>query len=337
MKFVFFNPAHNGDIFIIQRIIQAICEQNKDHEFYVFSLYNYFIYSEIENCKCLSMPLNYSSEFESGTDPSSLIQDPQFIHYKESFEKNMFVLFQKQDDCIFINTWIGAWQSYNTIENVQCNIINMHRVMTQIIMDVNKHCDVSLNYNIHDYKLLIPKIPYTDITLFTEWNKQNKTTVFYYNYLGMSGQSLPFSNMDDHNKILSELAYKFPEIIFIVPKLSKHTVNNFNNVIACDTAFDCIETPSCENLSKIAHIAQMCNMSIHFDIGADFFYFNTSLFDQQQNHKLHLGINPYYYNMFKSCIENCNTSFNVKYEQCNNVSDIISSISRNIILNYLSK
>jgi hypothetical protein len=171
------------------------------------------------------------------------------------------------------------------------------------------HFNHQIKINFDDFSEdILPVIPDTDISQFITWNNTrtdnyvNKKLVFCYNYLPQSGQNVPF----DHDRLVINVANSFPNYIFIIPKFSEIMCNYINNkgrdssnIISCEEKFNCIEDITCENLCKIQKIIEQCDYSIHYDIGACFYYWNKSTLTSK-NIPIHITINSFYYNNLTS-------------------------------------
>ena len=85
MKIVFFNCAHNGDLFCIREIVEHIVYNNSNnHEFIMACLYSFSIFSDIKNLKII----NYMD----------------IVSYINNQEIQYFI----HDNILYINTWAGA-------------------------------------------------------------------------------------------------------------------------------------------------------------------------------------------------------------------------------------
>jgi hypothetical protein len=280
MKIILYNHYHNGDLFLNQPIVRNICFNNPLHCFTMVCKYNTYIFKDI--------PGLYIDSFNNNL-------------YLNEHITNMFG--RLDENTIFINLWVGPLindtLSDIPLNRIECNIksyvTNFKKILELIYDTLNINLCID-DFNQYSY---LPIIPAVDISDFINWFnlKENKHLVFYYNYLPKSFQTIPISS---HNKLITDLAVKFTNKIFIIPKITPELsilINNIGltNIMCCSKDFNCPETVSCENLCKVERIAEMCGYSIHFDIGACFYYVN-SLRAYSNTQSIHISVNNKYYN-----------------------------------------
>jgi hypothetical protein len=211
-------------------------------------------------------------------------------------------------DILVINIWVYALSlcenitSFN-LSHLECNLPNYVIAFKKMLEYIYLNHQIKINFE--DFSDdIISVVPDTDISQFTNWNnsRTDKKLVFYYNYLHQSGQNIPF----DHDRLVINLANSFSNYIFIIPKFTEIMRNYINNkgkdssnIISCEEKFNCIEDITCENLCKIQKIIEQCDYSIHYDIGACFYYCNKSTLTSK-NIPIHISINSFYYNNLTS-------------------------------------
>jgi hypothetical protein len=161
---------------------------------------------------------------------------------------------------------------------------------------------------------------------FIDWNNNRtdkRRLVFYYNYHPKSGQTIP---IDNHNLFIIEIAKVFTNYIFLLPNFSQDIEqliinHSITNIISCEKKFNCKEDITCKNLCMIQKILDHCDFSIHFDIGACFYYINNNTISSK-NIPIHISTSEYYTNnLYKN-------SINIK-----NKANVI--ISTNVVDTYL--
>lgn len=325
MKLCFYNLYHLGDIFFNKSIINLICRMNPDYTIYMISHYNSHLFSDILNLKHLY--------FEN--------IDKRYYEICKQDNVNYFI----DNDTIFINLWIGVSMfndiSNLTIKDFECNIINQIFLIKNIFHSIflNHNIPINIDYNISETVSLLPNIPNTDISSFLKWYEINKShqLIMYFNYTPKSGQLVPFRS---HNDIILYIANQNPESYILLPFIPDDfqlliNMMKLDNIINCSILFDCVENKSCENLSKLIKISEYCNYSIHFDIGACFYYMNENIY-KSKNIILHIGLNNYYYNNlisnFSKNEKEYMIHYKIKFLLSNDESSIISNISQ-----YISK
>jgi hypothetical protein len=281
MKIYLFNCYHNGDLYFNQSIIRNICKNNQQYEFTMFCKYNSFIFSEIPNLHIdIGDSINY------------------FI------EKSNECFFLTDNNILAINLWIFPLSKYHPSSShseIECNIKNYVDTFQKLLIDIQHKYNITLcidNFTIETY---IPVLPYVNLDDFEVWNNNRDPTkqlVLYYNYRPFSGQKVSINN---HDMCILGLAKMCTNTIFLIADLSDNLaneikINNINNIIDCKTQFNCIPTKTCENICKIQKIAEKCKYSIHFDIGACFYYLNNAILSNTTNITLHLGHSDFIYN-----------------------------------------
>jgi hypothetical protein len=326
MKIFFYNIYNLGDLLFNKSILQTICQSNNNHTLFMISRYNSYLFSDIPNLQHI---------FFDNIDKT----------YIDLCNKNNICYFIDNDtDSIFINLWIGT-TIFNIISNLtvkdcECNLINQFILTQHIFNHIYSNCNIliNINYNINEMNSLLPIIPKTDISFFLKWYEINKNhkLIMYFNYTPKSGQMIPFGS---HNDIVLHLAKHNPNSYILLPFIPNDLqllINKLqiNNIINCSILFDCIENKSCENISKIIKISEYCDYSIHFDIGACFYYINQNIYNSN-NLILHIGINNDYYNsLINNFSQNDQTymrNYKIKLLLSHNESAIISNIDQYIL------
>ncbi len=231
-----------------------------------------------------------------------------------------------------INLWIASIAKFADIrvDNIECNINETYNTLSNNFKVINNtHGLQLLLKNICDKYELLPEIPHTNIDLFIKWydNNKDKKLIFYYSYI--SGQPLPLVN---HDNILINLSILYPNKYILVPYISNELNvflhnNNINNIIDCRNTFNCIETRLCENLCKLNKIVELCDYSIHFDIGATMYFCNKNIYNSK-NKILYISTNEFFYNSLKSNFNNVNDKYTLILS--NNENETIDKIKKQI-------
>lgn len=331
---IFYCCQHIGDTYLSQPHIKRFCEANGEMSFKYFCLYNQYIFSDIRNLSSLVEPVRYNNDsLISGSPPELCIENNnEYMNCRQLFCSRDTLPYFEFQHFVCINMWIGSWQSFSTIGLLECRLENLQQTFLQIL-DVVKH-KYMLNITIPCFSTsqLFPIVPNTDISKFNDWNKNNeKITVFYFNYIGRSGQPLPFSSMNHHNEILDRLTSTFPNVNFIVPK---STIDR-PNILCCQLQFDCIESMSCENIYKITQIAKQCTLCVMYDIGACFCMYNDDInYTVSTNQLVHIGVNDNFVARFKTTFElqsnTVNKPFPVTFKQSANINEVFTNIAAEI-------
>jgi hypothetical protein len=333
MDIFLFNTANNGDTFLVQEMVKQLCKENPSIKFYYLAYSNFFFYQQIPNLICIGNDAQYTKTIESNDYVRTYQNNEQIKHMLDicqRFRDQPFKMLNENQ--LAINTWIsGATTAYGKIIDLECNLITLQNTFIHILESV-KHIQ-RLKYTPLSPLQLIPSFPTPIPYSFIEWknNHSDKELIFYYNYQGFSGSCVVLNEFQ-HNLIIFNLAILLPTKYILVPRISDNlqkllTSHSINNVVDCRKEFGIIETPDCKNLVDISVIAGQCSTSIHFDVGANFYYFNTNqLFDKDNNKHtiLQIGRNPYYYNHFLKIIQSVkllnNIEPSIKYEFLNATS-----------------
>lgn len=285
MRIHLFNYYHNGDLFLNEPIIRNLCKNNPDHTFTMFCKYNSYIFKDIPN-----LTISLQVPYPNGC---------QFYYFSS--------------DILVINIWVYALSlcenitSFN-LSHLECNLPNYVIAFKRMLEYIYLNHQIKINFEDFSDDIL-PIIPDTDISQFTNWNNHrinsnpNQKIIFYYNYLPKSFQTI---SSEDHDRLVINLANSFSNYIFIIPQFTeimRNYINNkgkdLSNIISCEEKFNCIEDITCENLCKIQKIIEQCDYSIHYDIGACFYYCNKSTL-ASKNIPIHISINLLYYNNLTS-------------------------------------
>ena len=274
-----FNNFHNGDLLFNEPVVRNLCKNNPHHTFVLFSQYNSYIFKDIPNLT---------------------------VQLEMQYNNNFFFTIINQEHIVF-NLWVGALASqYHItgfdIPSLECNIPNYFTSFKKILTYINETYHFNINFDNYSENTYLPKLPDTDISDFLSWKENrdnNNKLVFYYNYLPQSNQQI-FT--EDHSSFIINLASNMPDCTFIVPKSSPEIKNYtlaHKNLIICEEQFNYKEDITCENLIKNQKILEHCNYSIHFDIGACFYYICESS-KTSDNTILYLTKNTGYYNILRS-------------------------------------
>jgi hypothetical protein len=279
MKIHLFNNFHNGDLFLNQPVIRNLCINNPDISFELFCKYNSYIFTDIPNLTTqLSAPY-----------------------------PNNFLFKYINNEHIVINLWIAAFTinpeitGINSYEKLECNLEMYFTVFQKLLYYINTRYNIDIKFDNYSEDKYLPKIPDVDISDFLLWKNNrgnNNKLVFYYNYYPKSGQTI---SVDNHDSIIINLSKSFPNYTFIIPNstptIDDYINNNtlFKNIINCSQYFNCKEDITCENLCKNQKILEHCEYSIHFDIGACFYYVCDSS-RTSKNISIHIGVKDYFFN-----------------------------------------
>ena len=183
-KIVFFNHYHRGDIFTNRGYVVSVKESLKDFEF------GYLHFNHPKLTRDISIP--YRGE-------------PINFNRKERF--------RLENDCLFVNTWIGA---YKKIMNKfgGLNMSAMHEQWSIIFDEINKTFGTTLQLSSKKMRY-VPNIDpsylnLSNINLYLD-NSKNYKKIILCNGAPKSAQSFQY----DMSQQINRLAEEFPQFHFI--------------------------------------------------------------------------------------------------------------------------
>ena len=331
MRVVLYNPAHIGDMYLNQQILIHFIRCNPTVDIKIFHEYNHYMYNDVSNNLMIKAEDYNNPVFK---DFKEIVLPTLKLEHPDSANIHFVILNQ---NTLFINTWIGSLGAYLPGISMGTNVLAIEMGFINKIHQINKDFNLSLNYTPLPLFNLIPYIPKTNIEKFLEWKQQtNKQLIFYYNYFPGSLQDFPLTNpAEEHADILKYMAAKYPDSYILVPNLSSNNtsvcdVSDIPNIINCSSLFDCHESLSCENIYKLTYISSLCDVSIVFDMGRCFTFYNQS-FPDYKNKIIHIisADNIYYYNLFKTHFDHLmmDTSryVGIKCKSAQEIKDFLSS------------
>lgn len=292
---------NNGDLFFNQPIVKNLCKMNTNHTFTMYCRYNSFIFSDITN-------LTISHDLAS------------IIHYSNT------PFYRINQDTLAINLWIGALAAcrditHTTIARIECNLEEYVQSLQRLLHYIEKVENVSILLEDYHLERYLPVIPSVDISAFLEWKStQTKQLVFYYNYQPKSNQTIPVT---EHDSLLFELCQLYSNFIFIIPSISntledRFRTNKITNYLD-GRQVGYVEDITCRNLAWAQTILDQCDYSIHFDIGACFYYIHAKS-KTTKNKCIHVGANDYFYKRFITYYPFVRDK--VQYLEARHVSDV---------------
>ena len=290
MRVVLYNPAHIGDMYLNQQILIHFIRCNPTVDIKIFHEYNHYMYNDISNnlmIKAEDYNDSIYSDFKETILPHMQLDNPK------SSSTHTFIV---NKEILFVNTWIASLGAFLPFVSMGIDVIAIQEGFINKIHSINQQFSLSLQYTPLSLFNLIPYIPKTNIDKFLTWKEQtNKKLIFYYNYFPGANQDFPLKNpAEEHSDILKFMATKYPDYYILVPNLkseftSQSDLSEIPNIINCSTMFDCQETLSCENIYKLTYISSLCDLTIVFDMGRCFTFYNQA-FAQYKNKIFHIFI-----------------------------------------------
>ncbi len=291
LKIVFCNAWNVGDIFFAQPFINNIVNMNgDDFEYYVWIKFSHFLFSDLKNVKNVD-------------DCPELVQ---MLGNMTGYNRHNYVLYPDKN-VLVINTWIGTmnhvWNPSEGIRELfkdylqECNLVSYldcYRVVLHMIRE-NHGIDIHYDFN---PELAFPTFP-KDVCISefeTFRTTENKKMVFLNNYMPKSGQSTSLTSIGDFIYVVEYIRKK--GYIVILPEEDPLLygyiyANNIKDVYFCNkfisnTLDDYRDSSS---LYYRAKICVNCDISIYFDTGRNFIYFNRDFIksDSGKNKKIHFS------------------------------------------------
>jgi hypothetical protein len=193
-KIIFYNHAHNGDVFISKSYISYIANSLPNID---------FTYAHINDRKIvIDMPIKYSSDL-NGLD--------QFSRWSGS------------EDTLYINSWVGNHLHYG-----DCNWKTLHSMYHDVINFINKNLDSNLYLS--DIINYCPTINWKSYDIPKNFETEFNNTVIFSNGPTLSGQS----DIYDIDKIVWEVVKSLPEKKFILTHPSSALILKDQVLLASD-------------------------------------------------------------------------------------------------------
>jgi hypothetical protein len=212
MEIVLFNPAHNGDVFFCLEIVKNIIYSNPDYTYDIRLSCSHYIYKELINTN-VSLT-NYENLWQ--IDRSILL-----INDDNKFNK----LWVYNNNILYINCWKCLVDDNSSCINISSRV----DFIKQLFTNINNTINTNLQFNINDYKDLIPMLPEIDNNIINNIlnNILNYKTpiIFIYN---LNGCSNICKNIDYDKFIMYLLSNYIDHKIIIARKSNIHNENIIN-------------------------------------------------------------------------------------------------------------
>lgn len=236
-KVVFFNHYHRGDIFTNRGYITSIKNSLKEFNF------GYLHFNHPKLTRDISIP--YEGE-------------PTNFGRKERF--------RLENDCLYINTWIGAYKkSMNKFGGL--NMSSLHEQWKIIFEEINKTFGTQLELSSKKMRYLPGIDPsfldLKNVDLYLNNHKQNKKVILC-NGAPKSAQSFQY----DMTQQINALASEYPSIHFICT--SRITTDRpnvfFTDDIIKDTEEESKRAPWEDRTQNICDLLEISYLSEHCDL-----------------------------------------------------------------------
>jgi len=230
MNIVFFNPFHNGDLFVSKEFVRQIITELPG----VCVLFHHN-----NNVKVLQ---DLNIQFEHGT---------RLFGKRKSSLPAVF----ENDNTLYINTWLGSYKNlgmYNSPAGI--NLHSMKTVFSYVFDQINFR--FNSNLTIKDLQNYIPEIDYSmfnvnNVDNFLK-NRNNSKKILISNGPVFAKQSIS----DDFSEILNKISNKFLDVDFICTHPTKCVSKNifYTKDIILDNS-------GCD-LNEISYLSNFCSIII---------------------------------------------------------------------------
>lgn len=281
LRIVFFNSANVGDSFFAEPFIRNVIQSNKDTaDVCVCMKYNRFLYSDIADF------MDYY---------------PDIVKQLLDIQTHDNYMYVEHANVIYINTWIGslAYKKDKLYEDHiilsrglrECDLISYLKGYEGLLEIIKRNTGVNIKFN-PDIQLSYPQFPRNvDISKFITFKASiYKPIVFINNFSPMSGQSIPVRDFNELAKYFIDKGY------FVILAEPDDTIVS-ENVAFCNVFYES-DIKTSRDIYYTAKICDACDLSVYFDTGRNFIYFNTEFMDNFKRHpkrtqKIHFSTAKY--------------------------------------------
>ena len=318
MSIVFYNTFAIGDSYFNKPFLKHLCDNNPSRKFKIHTNIASFFFKDIPNL----------TQLDEEDHPHHHPQRYLLFKYFEQHSKTL--MFQADEQTLCVNTWVTVLNPLIEPLNCECHPANLYLAFQRLVEEINMRIPDKLEFPPLDKREFVYKMPSFPLERFLEFKRDvGKEVLFYFNRMGMSASSKPFTTEEDHRKILEALANLYPEKIIVVPNM--YIMMDRPNVIPT-RLFGSIEDHTCENVLFDMEIAGHSTYAILFDIGSCFTYCN-SRFASYPAKFLHMSKEPRFCTLIKDNLQECldlDTS-QVDYVPCSTPEEVISEIQKRIV------
>jgi len=264
MKIILHNPHHNGDVLTSMECARNIIISNPNQNFVLIPACASFLYTDIlkqSNVILKEHPLIWFKEKKFFSN----INEYNDIIYFEN------LLWAYHNGDLYINLWV--LMNLNCINCIE--ILDRVDVIKSAFENIYLSTKILLNFNVSDYKELIPNLPKIDIIDYE--NKinnvfllnKNKQKIFFYNLNSMCG--FEDCNESFNNDFILKILRDKNESLIIVPKICG--IKN-KNLICLEKDLNILPSHDALNLVINAAIANICNEVYFKGNGGSLFILN---------------------------------------------------------------
>jgi hypothetical protein len=306
---VFYNMYHLGDTFFAQPFLRNIMKNNPNYTYSFYQLYNAACYTDILSIQPTS------NEIKEKVDKIAPTIDHTINHY-----------FMKEDNILIINTWIGSLFKYSIIE---LEFSTYTTAYIKVIQEIKEKYNIHLEYD-STRGIEYPEMPpRCDISHFLEFKKiaeiTGKKILFFNNFKGHSLQYMPFDYDNNAFDLAQILAQKY--IVILGNNLR---FNDFPDIYYANDILGISDdyTDSCIEAYQTAYMAYYSDISLYFDTGRSFIFFNKNFFEENNNN-LRIHFSHPQSDYFNHISHNPNIPKNyVQHYVARNIRDIVHTLEQ---------
>jgi len=314
MKITFFNLCSIGDIFFTIPFLKHLCKHNPSLQFFFFTRFASALYRGIPNL----IPVD--KEFHPIDHPHNQ-NLYQFFH---QFDRKILSWISPTQ--VLVNTWVFPFQEVIAPLDADCVAEHIGLAYAYIVKELNEKLPVPIVYAVPCKEEILYEMPPLDLPLWDAFPKQQ--TLFYWNRMGASTNTKPFSGEQDHCTILTKLSALFPTYKILVP--NEAILPACSNIVPT-SSFGVKEDPTCLNVLQDITIAGQCTYAVVFDVGSAFTFCNTE-FGSYTAKFLHLAKNDGFYQKLKKTLQSSLdvSCENYHYLECHGPDDVVCVLQEHI-------
>ncbi len=269
MKVLLFNPMHNGDILYSSGIVGHIIKSNPTIQFILIPSCCSILYKQYQTSNVVieEHPLQWNMTHSMRT-PS------KYNH----IIKMQTSLFQVIDDTIYINMWKLMLTDFGKPQPQRgspfANLYNKQEHIIILFNEIFNTTGLKLEFNVSDYKQLIPIIPKMDISYIENAirSKGKSHIILFYNFNGYSGQEKYYPPNFNDKKIIQLLKMNNDSLL-ILPNSS---IIKHENILNLEDDLGVQKHKDGSSLVLYGNICEICD-EVHFkDNGGSLFQLNQS-------------------------------------------------------------
>lgn len=317
MNIVFYNTFAVGDSYFNKPFLKHLCYNNLSRNFKIHTNIASFFFKDIPNL----------TQLDEEDHPHHHPQRYLLSKYFEQHSKSL--MFQPDDKTLCVNTWVAVLNPLIEPLNCECHPANLYLAFQRLVEEINMRIPDKLEFPPLQKQNFLYKMPSFPLEKFFAFKcSVGKEILFYFNRMGMSASSKPFTTEEDHKMILEALAQLYPEKIIVVPNM--YIMIDKPNIIPTSYFGSC-EDHTCENVLFDMEIAGHSTYAILFDIGSAYTYCNDG-FAKYTAKFYHMSKEPRFCELSKQAIEQCldlDTS-QVEYVPCSTPEEVVSELQKRI-------